>query len=166
MTSMSPCHLVLSTRRALAIILVSFLHNARSSTASLSSARFIPDIVSISSIHLLIGWPFFFPLRMPASYPFPYHLLSSRGQRTSTSVLLPSVSATYLLLHVQSPSVVIHLFSSQSRSPSASFSISTFRRHQFSSPLLLSLSMSHNHRVSPERSLHLQFLFLSADSRV
>src|SRR6218665_1998335 len=39
-------------------------------------------------------------------------------------------------------------------------------RHQFSAPLLLSLSMSHNHRVSPERSLCLQFLFLSADSRV
>src|SRR6218665_217494 len=43
-------HLVLSARRALAIVIVSFLHKSRSSAASLSFARFIPDIVCISSI--------------------------------------------------------------------------------------------------------------------
>src|SRR6218665_14047 len=95
--------------------MVSFLHRFRSSTASLSSARFIPDIVSFSSIHLFIGQPLFLlPSRMPASYSFPYHFLSSHVQTTSTSVLLPSVSATYLLLHVLLSSVSIRLFSSQS----------------------------------------------------
>jgi len=50
------------------------------------------------------------------------------------------------------------------RISSASDSISTFRWHQFSSPLLL--SMFRNHRVSPEKSLRLQFLFLSANSSI
>src|SRR6218665_295362 len=62
---------------------------------------------------------------MPASYPFPYHLLTSHGQRTSFSVLLPSVSATNLLLPVRSPSVSTRFFSSQSKRPPASFSRST-----------------------------------------
>src|SRR6218665_520749 len=35
----------------------------------------------------------FFPLDMPASYPFSYRLLASHGQRTSSSDLLPSVSS-------------------------------------------------------------------------
>src|SRR6218665_3512468 len=39
----------------------------------------------------------------PASYPFPYHLPASHGQRTSFSVLRPSVSATKPLLLVRSP---------------------------------------------------------------
>src|SRR6218665_1188393 len=144
-----PCHLVLVTRRALAIVMVSFLHKSRSSTASLSSAKLIPDdIVSISSIHLFIG-RFLLPSPYASiiSFSIPFALITC--QRTST-VLLPFVSATYLLLHVRSPSVLIRLFSSQSRRPSTSFSISAFQ-HQFSFPLLLSLSMSHNHRVSPER---------------
>src|SRR6218665_1732483 len=47
--------------------MVSFLHTSQSSAASLSSARFIPDIVCISSIHLfllpsphasIIGYPY------------------------------------------------------------------------------------------------------------
>src|SRR6218665_1589673 len=104
--------------------MVGFLHKSRSSTSSLSPAGFIPDIVSITSTHLFIGRHLFL---LPSPYSriisFPYNLLSSYGQRTSTSVLLPSVSATYLFLHVRSPSVLIHLFSSQSRRPSASFSI-------------------------------------------
>src|SRR6218665_1561703 len=111
--------------------MITFLHKSRYSTAFLSSARCIPDIVFPPSTSSSDGFFFFFPLLMPAPYPFPYHLLSSHGQRTSTSVLLSSASATYLLLHVRSPSVLNRLFSSQSRRPSASFAISTFRRHQF-----------------------------------
>src|SRR6218665_530977 len=79
---------------------------------------------------------------MPASYPFPYRLLSSHVQRTSSSVLLPSVSATKLLLLFRSPSVSTRLFSSLSKRSLASFSRSTFCRHQFSPPFLLSLSKS------------------------
>src|SRR6218665_3570361 len=56
---MAPCNLVPSTRRVLAIDMVSFLHTSRTSTASLSSARFIPDMVCISSIHFYIGRPLF-----------------------------------------------------------------------------------------------------------
>src|SRR6218665_3567146 len=49
--------------------------------------RFVPDIVCFSFTHLFIGGlSFFFLLRMPASYSFPYRLLSSHGQRTSSSV--------------------------------------------------------------------------------
>src|SRR6218665_17291 len=39
--------------------MLSFLHTSRSSTASLSSVRFIPDIVCISSIHFFLGRPLF-----------------------------------------------------------------------------------------------------------
>src|SRR6218665_2212325 len=56
-----------------------------------------------------------------ASCPFPYHLLASHGQITSSSVLLPSVSATKLFLLVRSPSVPTRLFSSLSKRPLASF---------------------------------------------
>ena len=48
-------HLVLSTLWVLAIDMVSFLNPRRSSAASLSSARHLPDIVCISSIHLFLG---------------------------------------------------------------------------------------------------------------
>ena len=46
--------LVLSTRSVMAIIMVSFRHKSRYSVASLISARLIPDIVCISSIHLFL----------------------------------------------------------------------------------------------------------------
>src|SRR6218665_110388 len=136
--------------------MVSLLHMSRYFAASLSSARFIPDIVCSSSIHLFLGRPLFLlpsPHTSILSFSIPFARI--HGQRTSSSVLLPSVSAINLLLPVRSPSELIRLFSSQSKRSSASFSRSTFRRPQFSSPFLLSC----NHTVSPERSLHLQFLF-------
>src|SRR6218665_1531765 len=110
----SPCHLVQSARRVLALIMVNFLHKSRSSAASLSSARFIPDIVCISSIYLFLGQPPFL-LSSPhhvSIIPFSigaYRLLSSNGQIISSSVLLPSVSATNLLLNVRFPSVLTRL---------------------------------------------------------
>src|SRR6218665_730573 len=47
--------------------MVSFLHTSRSSTASLSSVKFIPDIVCISSIHFFLGQPLFLHLLPHAS---------------------------------------------------------------------------------------------------
>jgi len=47
-------HPVLSIRWTLAIDVVSFLHTSWSSAAFLSSARFIPDIMCISSIYLFL----------------------------------------------------------------------------------------------------------------
>src|SRR6218665_1035357 len=57
--------------------------------SSLTSCVFPPPASSLDDLSSL------FPLRMPASYPFPDRLLASRGQETSSSVLLPSVSAAY-----------------------------------------------------------------------
>src|SRR6218665_965254 len=89
-------HLVLSARRRPANIIFNFPHKSQSSAAPLSSARLIPDNVCISSICI-----FFFPLRMPTSYPFPYRLLASYVQRTPSCVLLTSVSAaTYGDIHL------------------------------------------------------------------
>src|SRR6218665_789280 len=115
--------------------MVSLLHMSRYFAASLSSARFIPDIVCSSSIHLFLGRPLFLlpsPHTSILSFSIPFARI--HGQRTSSSVLLPSVSAINLLLPVRSPSELIRLFSSQ-------------------------FLLSCNHTVSPERSLHLQFLF-------
>src|SRR6218665_897520 len=155
-TYLRPCHLVPSTRRVLAIDLVSFLHTSRSSSrhplappdSSLTSCVSPPFTSS------LVGLSSFFPRRMPTSYPYPSLLLASHGLRKSSSVLLPSVSATKLLLLVRSRSVSTRLFSSVSKRPLACFSRSTFRRYQFSSPFLLSLFISRNYTVSPERSSH------------
>src|SRR6218665_1648181 len=107
--------------------MVSFLHTIpelrdAASAASLSSARFIPDIVCISSIHLFVGWPLFLlpsphnnnfsllygPSRMTASYTFPCHLLASHG-RTTFYVSLPSVSAINLFTFTCSKKVYLHL---------------------------------------------------------
>jgi len=109
---LSPCHLVLWTRRALAIVMVSFLHKSWSSTASLSSARFIPDVVSISSIHLFIGRPPFL-LRSPyasiISFSIPFSLItwpqfcSPLSQRELYTLLIYFQSDLYpLLIYFQS----------------------------------------------------------------
>src|SRR6218665_1622941 len=127
--------LVPSTRRVLAIDMVSFLHTSGTSTTSLSSARFIPDIVCISSIHFFLGRPLFL-LPLPHASIVSFSIPFARITWPSSSVLLPSVSATKLLFLVRSPSVSTCLFSSLSKRPLASFSRSTFRRHQFSSPCL------------------------------
>src|SRR6218665_1002052 len=59
--------------------MVIFLHNPRSSAASLSSVRSIPDIVCISSIHLFVGRPLFLLPSPQASIIFykgvgPHHV--------------------------------------------------------------------------------------------
>src|SRR6218665_547417 len=54
---MSPCHLVLSTRRVLATVLTILLQCFLSAITSLSSVSFIPVTSCISSIHFLLGRP-------------------------------------------------------------------------------------------------------------
>src|SRR6218665_888762 len=54
---MSPCHLVLSTRRVLATVLTILLQCFFSAVTSLSSASFIPVTSCIYSIHFLLGRP-------------------------------------------------------------------------------------------------------------
>ena len=84
---MSPCHLVLLTLS----VMVSFLHQSRSSTASLKLRQIHP----LHRVYFLDP-----PLHRTASFSFSLsvcqhhnlfhtmHLLSSHGQRTPTSILL------------------------------------------------------------------------------
>src|SRR6218665_2270119 len=138
-------HLVPSTRKVLAIDMVSFLHTSGTSTTSLSSARFIPDIVCISSIHFFLGRPLFL-LPLPHASIVSFSIPFARITWPSSSVLLPSVSATKLLFLVRSPSVSTRLFSSLSKRPLASFSRSTFRRHQ---SIFFSISLVFVHVSQP-----------------
>src|SRR6218665_2007136 len=137
--------------------MVSFLHTSLSSAASLRSARFIPDIVCISSIRLFLLLPSPHASIIPTSYPFPFSRHMTRKHYLLFCYPLSQRQISSSLY--ESPPVSTRSFSSQSKRPTTSFSRSPFRRHQVSSPFLLSLSMSRNHTVSPERSLHLQFLF-------
>src|SRR6218665_2442785 len=55
--------------------MASFLHTSRTFTASLSFARFIPDIVCISSIHFFLGRPLFLlpsPHASTISFSIPF----------------------------------------------------------------------------------------------
>src|SRR6218665_1419811 len=139
--------------------MVSFLHTPRSCTASLSSVRFIPDIVCISSIHFFLGRPLFLLPSPHASIIFfciPFGNVYSHHMAKEHHLLLccplsQRQNSSSLWQLVRSPSVSTRLFSSLSKGPLASFSGSTFRRHQFPSPFLLPLSMSRNHTASPER---------------
>ena len=55
----SPCHLVLSVPWTLATVMIKLLHFVLSTVASLSSAKFIPVVSCITSIHLFLGCPCF-----------------------------------------------------------------------------------------------------------
>src|SRR6218665_825042 len=137
------------------IATVILLHKPRSSAASLSSAKFIPDI----DLFLL---PSPYASIISLSRPF------ARITRPKSSIFCFAAFflSDKILLPVLSPTVSIHLFCSQSKKPSASFSRYTSRRRQFSFPVPFSLSMIQFHKVSPERSLHFQIMFLSSSSRV
>src|SRR6218665_4005828 len=103
----SPCHLVLSTRRVLATIFTSLLQCFLSVVTSLSSASFIPVTSCISSIHFLPGRPLLLLPSLCASIIFfPNHLIAV--QRILTSFLVLFVVA-FLLLLFQSPCVHFHL---------------------------------------------------------
>src|SRR3984885_9079676 len=54
---LTPCHLVLSAPGALAINMMYLLHCLLSIVASLNSAKFIPVLSCISSIHFFLGRP-------------------------------------------------------------------------------------------------------------
>src|ERR1043165_1657719 len=62
---MLPCYLVLSVPRTLATVLIKPFHFLLSVVASLSSAKFIPVVSSISSIHFFLGLPCFL---LPSPY--------------------------------------------------------------------------------------------------
>src|SRR6218665_2023070 len=135
--------------------MVSFLYKSRSSAASVSSASLIPDIVCISCIELFLGRPLLSSLTACQHHVLihtvclhhmakEHHLLFCCAlSRNKSPLTCPMIS-----INIDS----IRLFYSQSKTPSASFSRSTFCWHQFSSPFLLSLSMSRNHKVSQEIS--------------
>src|SRR6218665_3318578 len=74
---LSPCHLVLSTRRVLATVLTIFLQCFLSAVTSLSSASFIPVTSCISSIHFLLGRPLLLlPSPNASIILFPVHLIA------------------------------------------------------------------------------------------
>src|ERR1043165_4702526 len=81
---------------------------------SYSSSR-----VSPPSISFLVALFLVFPPRTPASSLSPARPRASHGQNTSISVLPLVASMSYLLSSVLSLPVYAHLFSSQSRRPSA-----------------------------------------------
>src|ERR1043165_8892946 len=126
---------------------------------SYSSSR-----VSPPSISFLVALFLVFPPRTPASSLFPARPRASHGQNTSISVLPLVASMSYLLSSVLSLPVYVHLFSSQSRRPSAFSSKSTFRMPRFYSPVLW--SMPRTHTAPLVLSLLLQFLFSSPSSSI
>src|SRR6218665_3707335 len=73
---LSPCHLVLSTRRVLATVLTILLQRFLSAVTPLSSPSFIPITSSHPSIFSLVVLFSSFHLRMPASFFFPVHLIA------------------------------------------------------------------------------------------
>src|SRR5678816_4633882 len=60
-----PCYLVLSVLGTLATFMIKPLHFLLSAVASLSSAKFIPVVSCISSIHFFLGRPCFL---LPSPY--------------------------------------------------------------------------------------------------
>src|ERR1043165_801502 len=130
---------------------------------SYSSSR-----VSPPSISFLVALFLVFPPRTPTSSLFPARPRASHGQNTSISVLPLVASMSYLLSSVLSLPVYAHLFSSQSRRPSAFSSRSTFHMPRFSSPVLWSLSMLRTRTATLVGllSLLLQFLFSSPNSPI
>src|SRR6218665_1589141 len=105
--------------------MLSFLHTSRSSTASLSCVRFIPDIVCISSIHFFLGRPLFLLPSPNASIIFfsiPFgnvcsHHMAKEHHLLVCCPLSQRLNSYSLWPLVRSPSVSTRLFSSLSKGP-------------------------------------------------
>src|SRR6218665_2406837 len=69
-------------------IVISAVHKSRSSTASLSSARFIPDILSVSSIHLFIGRSLFSSSLSVCQHHILFHTICSHHMAKEHQLLV------------------------------------------------------------------------------
>src|SRR6218665_3965758 len=101
---LSPCHLVLSTRRVLATVLPILLHRFLSAVTPLSSASFIPVTSCISSIHILLGRPL---LLLPS--PYASIILFSSPSDRITCPKNPSFLLSAVCCSVSSSSIPISM---------------------------------------------------------
>src|SRR6218665_2849550 len=100
----SPCHLVLSTRRVLATVLTILLQCFLSVDTSLSSASFIPVTSCISSIHFLLRRPL---LLLPS--PYASIILFSSPSDRITCPKNPSFLLSAVCCSVSSSSIPISM---------------------------------------------------------
>ena len=110
MSTYSPCHLVLSTRWALAIVLTIFLQIFLSIVTSLSSASFIPVTSCISSIHFLLGHPLLLlpsPCASISLFSSPSDRIRCPKNRSFLlSAVCCSVSSSYIPISMRTLSLV------------------------------------------------------------